>query len=587
MRYVLFLFSIFFSSQVNSQGYLKADNKMITDAKGNEVLLRGVGLGGWMLQEPYMLQLSGAAKAQYDIRRKITSLTGKKNTVRFYEAWLANHCRKSDIDSIAAWGFNSLRLPMHFNLFTLPIEQEPVKGKNTWLKKGFQLTDSLVEWCKANKVYVILDLHAAPGGQGNDIAISDRDTTLLSLWESEENKKKTIALWQKLAERYAGEEWVAGYDLINEPNIGFTDVKDDHGCAEKENKPLVDLLKRITTAIRQVDKKHLIFIEGNCWANNYNGFFPLWDNNLVITFHKYWNHTTEGSIQQFLDYREKYNVPIWMGETGENSNSWFTDAVSLFERNKLGWNLWPLKKLGINNPLQVRIDHGYQELLNYWKGNGKKPSKRSAINALMQLTENLKTENNISRTDVVDALSRQVISDKTIPFRSNTIPSINILYAVDYDLGRKGIAYDDNVTGNYWVSTNKRTDWNNGWQYRNEGVDIELCSDSITNGYNIGWIEDGEWAQYTINVAAEGLYDISIRTATKNEQGKISLMINDKPVERIDLAPSGENYNWKTKTIKNVKLEKGWNRMKWFAIKGGFNLNYFQFRAVDNTAKND
>ena len=73
-----------------------------------------------------------------------------------------------------------IRLPMHYNLYTLPVDKEPVAGENTWLDKGFAITDSLLAWCKANHMYLILDLHAAPGGQGNDINISDRDTTQTS-----------------------------------------------------------------------------------------------------------------------------------------------------------------------------------------------------------------------------------------------------------------------------------------------------------------------------------------------------------------------------------------------------------------------
>ncbi len=268
----------------NGQALLRAKGTSIRDGRDQEIILRGIGLGGWMLQEPYMLKLSGAAMAQHEIRKKIEDLIGKKNTLKFYDAWLSNHCTKGDIDSLAAWGFNSVRLPMHYNLFTLPVEQEPVKGKNTWLEKGFALTDSLLSWCKVNHIYLILDLHATPGGQGNDNAIADRDPLQPSLWQDEANRQKTIALWEKLAARYATEEWIGGYDMINEPNWGFDDASDKNGCSEKNNTALKNLLKDITTAIRKYDQQHILFIEGNCWANNYDGMFPLWDNNIVVSF---------------------------------------------------------------------------------------------------------------------------------------------------------------------------------------------------------------------------------------------------------------------------------------------------------------
>ena len=126
-RYIFFfLISFFLIKVVSAQGFLKVDGKRIVDGKGNEIILRGMGLGGWMLQEPYMLQVGGAAGTQQEIKTKIEETIGKERTAIFYEKWLQNHCRKIDIDSMAAWGFNSVRLPMHFNLFTLPIENEPI-----------------------------------------------------------------------------------------------------------------------------------------------------------------------------------------------------------------------------------------------------------------------------------------------------------------------------------------------------------------------------------------------------------------------------------------------------------------------------
>ena len=126
--YILTAFFFFFiqlasPSAINAQGYLHTQDKRIVDGEGKQVLLKGIGLGGWMLQEPYMLQLSGIANTQKEIRQRIESLVGTEKTTRFYNAWLANHCRKADIDSLARWGFNSIRLPMHYNLFTLPVEQ--------------------------------------------------------------------------------------------------------------------------------------------------------------------------------------------------------------------------------------------------------------------------------------------------------------------------------------------------------------------------------------------------------------------------------------------------------------------------------
>jgi endoglucanase len=558
-----------------SQGFLKANNTKIVNGNNQEVLLRGIGLGGWMLQEPYMLGLSDVATNQTQIRSKIQALIGETNTTEFYNAWLGNHVRKVDVDSLKAWGFNSIRLPMHYNLFTLPIEQEPVPGQDTWLDKGFALTDSLLKWCKANQIYLILDMHAAPGGQGKDAAISDYDNSKPSLWQNVLNQQKTVNLWRKIAERYAGETWIGGYDLINETNWGFQNASGDpNGCGESANIPLRQLLVDITTAIRQVDNNHLLFIEGNCWANNYSGIFPLWDANMAVSFHKYWNYTTTATIQNFLNYRTQYNVPLWMGEGGENSNSWDRNAIELLEQNNIGWAWWPVKKLGLNCPLEVKVNPGFQNIITYWKGNGSQPAASTAFNSLMQLTEDVKLENCFYHKDYIDAMFRQVQTFATVPFKSHL--ATDIIYATDYDLGPNKAAYYDFDTANFSVSTGNYQAWNQGWKYRNDGVDIESCSDAITNGYNVGWTQDNEWLQYTVQVPATGLYDLVLRTA--GGSGQILVKANSLAVLPAISVPSTGGYqSWQTTQVSNVNLTAGTNVIQLYIQAAGFNLNYFQF----------
>lgn len=569
-----------------AQGFLRADGKKIVNDKG-DVLLRGIGLGGWMLQEPYMLQFNGIAGTQHEIRGKIEGLIGNEKTTSFYNAWLANQCRKADIDSLAAWGFNSVRLPMHYNLFTLPIEQELVAGKDTWLLKGFTMVDSLLTWCKANHIYLILDLHAAPGGQGHDNAISDRDTSKPSLWESEANKQKTISLWRELAKRYVNEQWIGGYDLLNETNWGFSDTKDKNGCAEQQNEPLKKLLKDITLAIREVDKNHFIVAEGNCWGNNYSSVFPLWDGNMVISFHKYWNYNDVASIEKFIKIRNEQNVPVWCGESGENSNVWFTSAIKLFEEHNIGWAWWPLKKLGFNNPLQIKQDERYQKLLSYWKGQGSKPSVDEAYNALMQLTENIKAENNILHKDVVDAMFRQVRTNATVPYKNHVIGSNAIIFATDYDLGRNGEAYFDNDTADYHVSTGKNTPGNKGRVYRNDGVDIENCTDSTTNGYSVTSTQAGEWLQYTVVVPAAGRFRVSIRYKSATPNTALYITANAKPLTKnVSVTNTNNDSTWKTMEIGEVYLSKGINKLRVIAAAGEFSLNYLQFTSAKAASLN-
>lgn len=192
MRIVL-VFSLLI--QISYAQLLSTSGSQIVDDNNQEILLRGVGLGGWMLQEGYMMNSVGGADTQYEFKDNLTELIGAEETEIFYDNWLANFVTQTDIEQLSNLGYNSVRLAMHYNLFTLPIQQEPVLGENTWLDKGFEMVDDLLDWCENNQMYLILDLHAAPGGQGYDSGISDYNPLLPSLWESDFNKSKTVALW--------------------------------------------------------------------------------------------------------------------------------------------------------------------------------------------------------------------------------------------------------------------------------------------------------------------------------------------------------------------------------------------------------
>jgi len=564
-----------------SQGFLHQSGQNIVDADGNNVLLRGLGLGGWMVQEGYMLQTSAFAGPQHDIRAKIEQLIGADNTEAFYQAYRNNGITKADIDWLKSQGFNSIRLPMHYNLYTLPIEQEPVAGQNTWLTEGFERTDLLAQWCADNEIYLILDMHAAPGGQGKDSNISDYDDTKPSLWESSANRQKMIALWQELATRYKDNEWIGAYDLINEPNWAFTGTN-QNGCDENSNAPLRQLMVDITAAIRQVDTNHMIIIEGNCWGNNYNGIFPLWDNNMTLSFHKYWNNNTQGSIQGMLNLRSQYNVPLWLGESGENSNVWFRDAIKLVESNNIGWAWWPMKKIeSIAGVTDVTKTADYQQLLNYWTNGGTAPSAAFATSTLMQMAENYKFENVTKKTDVIDAMFRQVQTDETVAYQTHTLPGK--VYASTYDLGTNGFAYFDNDVATYHTDGGSYTAWNQGWAGRNDGVDVQTGSDAVSNGYQVGFIQTGEWLLFTIPATELKAYDIDIRYAgiggllhLEDQEGRIS--------ETITLPSTGGYDTWSTVTLTDVLVKEGTNKIKVYFDGGGFNLNYLEFKNPSSSA---
>jgi aryl-phospho-beta-D-glucosidase BglC (GH1 family) len=561
------LTAVLTAGSASAQGYLSVKGRIVVNGKGEKVILRGMGLGGWMLQEGYMFHLSNLGQ-QHRIREAIESVIGPKKTADFYQKWLAYHTTRADIDSMAKWGFNSVRLPMHYALYTLPVDQESVAGKNTWIEKGFALTDSLLKWCKANKMYLILDLHATPGGQGNDLPISDRYPDKPSLWQSEANQQKMVALWHKLAQRYANEPYIGGYDIINEPNWGFENAADKIGNQETKNEPLKKLMMDVTKAIREVDKKHIIIIEGNAFGNNYNGLLPTWDNNMVLSFHKYGNFNNQQAIQHFLDLSERYNVPLWMGESGENSNTWFTEEIGLVESHNIGWSWWQLKKMGINNPLEIKEPKNYQLLLDYWSDKGAKPTEAQAEAILNELLENLKVKNNIWHKDVTDAMFRQVATTETKPFKVHKLINKLTIEAVDYDLGRQRYAYMDKDTASYIYTPGVHTQGNRGHTYRNDGVDIQRDS----SGYHVFSIEDDEWLQYTINAKKAGVYKIRFNVSSTNGDGKITIAIGVSQAATVNVPATGSDRNWKMTDPESIRLKAGNNKLRIIADKGDFTL---------------
>ena len=569
---LLMSFLLVLSSFTLHAQYLTTQGKEIVDKDNTPILLKGIGLGGWMLQEPYMMQSIGGAKNQQEYRSKLEALIGETKTQEFYDAWLDNFVTKQDIDSIASWGFNSVRLPMHFDLFTLPIEDEPDSNTNTWLDKGFDMVDELLGWCEANELYLILDLHAAPGGQGYDQGISDYDTNKPSLWESEQNKIKTVALWGKLAQRYHDKTWIGGYDLINEVNwnLNSTELKDMH--------------VRITNEIRKYDNNHILFIEGNWFANDFTGLTPPWDSNMVYSFHKYWNVNTTNTIQWVLDMRNEHNVPLWMGESGENSNMWFKEAISLFENNNIGWAWWPWKRITTTvSAFSIPSNSQYDAVMKYWKGEGPIPDADDAYNGMMALTQSTLVDNTIYNKGVVDAMLRQPSDDSLLPYANNVIPG-NI-HATHYDMGAQGIAYHDQEYGNY-SGSGGTSSWNLGWVFRNDGVDISTSNSNSpdSNGYSVGYVNAKEWIKYTVEITDAGYYNIETTYAAANSGGKIRYELNDRPItDLISLSPTGGYTSFNSNTTSTAYLETGQHVLKLrIAGTSEFNIESFKFSLSAN-----
>jgi hypothetical protein len=351
---------------------LRASGARIVNEAGETVRLRGVNLGGWLVKEGYILHLPGAAlDAPSEIDRALVELAGPVEGPKLLEEWRAQWIGEADLAEIRALGFDSVRLPLHHDLLWDPARGEPRPA-------GFAFLDAVVGWCERQRLWLFLDLHCAPGGQ-NAGNISDSDG-VARLYTDPANQDATVGLWQAIAARYRDRGAViGGYDLLNEP-------------VYQPGAEVARLFARLARAVREADPRHLIVLEGNTWASDFSIFGAPPEANLVYSFHKYWNANDEASIAPYVAFSARHGVPLWLGETGENSNAWYRDALALVKRHEIGWCFWPWKKVWTDNdPLSVEPPAGsWERISEHFEGKRPRPTPEeaaAAVRALLQAAQ--------------------------------------------------------------------------------------------------------------------------------------------------------------------------------------------------------
>jgi endoglucanase len=302
--------------------FLRTARGRLHDSDGAAVLLRGVGLGNWLLPEGYMWRFEPPGpQSPREIEDLMLDLVGAERSATFWSGFRSRFIADADLARIAAEGMNHVRLPI--NSRVLLTDGGDVRPD------GFATIDWLIERCRAHGLWVVLDLHGAPGGQ-TGTNIDDSPRGLPELFMRRHYREQTVSLWTEVARRYRDEPVVAAYDLLNEPLPN----EYQHMYAGE----LVALYRELTEAIRAVDPHHLIMYEGTHWASNWDIFADVWDPQSVLQFHRYWSPPDRPGIRTFLDVRERLNLPIYMGEGGENNLDWLQTAFQLYEDEEISWN---------------------------------------------------------------------------------------------------------------------------------------------------------------------------------------------------------------------------------------------------------
>ncbi len=365
-------------------GYVHAEGDRIVDGSGRTLLLRGIGLGNWLLAEGYMWKFGDDLSSPRQIEARVRELVGDERAESFWSAFRDTFITEADIARIAELGFDHIRLPLNSRAL--------IDDDGTFLAEGFSRIDDAIRWCEAHGLWVLLDLHGAPGGQ-TGTNIDDSPDGKPELFMEPRYRALTIRLWEEIARRCSDSTVVLGYDLLNEP---LPNEWQDIYANE-----LVELYADLTTAIRAIDVHHLLMYEGSHWATNWSIFTEVFDPNSALQFHRYWCAPDRSSIQEYLDVRSRLGLPIYMGEGGENTPEWIYAAHRLYEQHGIGWNFWPWKKLDtVTSPVSARRPDGWDAVAD--------PTARvdpeAAWSTLQRFLVSVALENCDERPEVVNAL---------------------------------------------------------------------------------------------------------------------------------------------------------------------------------------
>ncbi|MDB5129080.1 cellulase family glycosylhydrolase [Mucilaginibacter sp.] len=400
---VLLSVAVVFSVCAQVPKFITVKGKEIIGVDNKPFLMRGTNLGNWLVPEGYMFKFK-SVNSQRLINEALTELVGPEEMKLFWRKFQDTYVTEADIQFLKASGMNSIRIPFNYKLFTY----EDYMGQNN-PNRGFELLDRVIGWCKKANLYVMLDMHCAPGGQTGDNI--DDGNGYPFLFTSAASRKLTADIWRKIANHYKNETIIMGYDLLNEPIAHYFKV-------DELNPHLEPTFKQITAAVRSVDKNHIVFIGGAQWDSNFKPFGKPFDSKSVYTFHKYWTEPVQKVIQDYVDFRDKYNVPIYVGETGENTDEWVRDFRILCEKNRIGWHYWPYKKLdNLKGITSFNVPDGYDEIIAYTEKprasfeeiRKAAPADREKIKkALYGFLENSKFANCIPNKGYIEALGLKV-----------------------------------------------------------------------------------------------------------------------------------------------------------------------------------
>jgi endoglucanase len=355
-----------------TQSHLRTRGTEFLDGRGDPVRLRGVGLGGWLNMENF---ITGYPANESMMRAAVRRVLGQEKYELFFDRLLTAFFGDADARLLADTGLNSVRLPVNYRHFE--DDARPLQV----IQDGFRHLDRVIDLCAARGIYTVIDLHAVPGYQ-NHHWHSDNPTHLPTFWDHPHFQDRVVHLWEVFADRYKHNVWVAGFNLINEP-------------ADESRQVVGPFYRRLVSAIRAIDPKHTLFLDGNTYSTEFDIFDGLWQDgppeNMVYVCHdyaaaglgyggRYPGHTQgvwidsaalEQKFLQRTEYCRATGTPIWVGEFGPiypgdpvldaQRRQLLDDQLEIYRRYAASWAIWTYKDLGPQGLATVRPDSPYRQ----------------------------------------------------------------------------------------------------------------------------------------------------------------------------------------------------------------------------------
>ncbi len=376
--------------------FLHTSGTQIVDTAGNPVSLQGVDLGGWLLWEGWMF--GGGYTGETAIVDRLATLVGMPAAEQFHAEVQQSMIQESDIAQIASLGFNVIRVPFDYRL----LEDPGFPG--VYKASGWAILDNLVQWAQENHVYIVLDMHAAPGGQALGFTADNDDPTGPLLWNSPQDQADMVAMWQAIAARYANDSAIAGYDLLNEPYGSPTDPPPGLGVSVPQ------IYARTIAAIRSVDPNHMIFLEGARDSRDFSWATTPMASNIVYSPHMYlWSQTdVQAQLDAYAQMADAQQVPLWIGEYGENLASQDAAQVAMFKAQSAvaGWSFWTWKETNGLGVYRIPVSADWQMLINWLcSSTAPAPTVAQATQGMQDFVSDVALGNDTPSPAVISALS--------------------------------------------------------------------------------------------------------------------------------------------------------------------------------------